>query len=46
METLQSASPVGFAFLDRDFRIVRVNATLAEISGEGPDELIAARSRR
>jgi PAS domain S-box-containing protein len=40
METLQSASPVGFAFVDRDFRIVRVNATLAEISGEGPEELI------
>jgi PAS domain-containing protein len=40
METLQSAAPVGFAFVDRDFRIVRVNATLAEISGGDPDELI------
>ncbi len=40
METLQSASPVGFAFVGRDFRIVRVNATLAEISAAGPEELI------
>jgi PAS domain S-box-containing protein len=40
METLQSASPVGFAFMDPEFRIVRVNATLAEISGGVPDELI------
>ena len=40
METLQSASPVGFAFVDRALRIVRLNATLAEISGSGPEELI------
>ena len=40
METLQSAAPVGFAFVDRAFRIVRVNATLAEVSGWGPEELI------
>ena len=35
METLQSAAPVGFAFVDRDFRIVRMNATLAEVNGCG-----------
>jgi PAS domain S-box-containing protein len=40
METLQSAAPVGFAFVDRAFHIVRVNATLAEVSGHGPEELI------
>ncbi len=40
METLQSAAPVGFAFVDRGFRIVRVNAILAEVSGHGPEELI------
>ena len=40
METLQSAAPVGFAFVDRAFRIVRVNATLAEVSGLGLEELI------
>jgi PAS domain S-box-containing protein len=40
METLQSAAPVGFAFVDRDLRIVRVNETLAEVTGCGPEELI------
>jgi PAS domain S-box-containing protein len=40
METLQSAAPVGFAFVDRAFRIVRVNATLAEVGGWGPGALI------
>jgi PAS domain S-box-containing protein len=33
METLQSAAPVGFAFIDRDFRIVRMNEKLAEVNG-------------
>jgi PAS domain S-box-containing protein len=33
IETLQSTAPVGFAFLDRDFRIVRINQTLAEVNG-------------
>jgi PAS domain S-box-containing protein len=40
METLQSAAPVGFAFVDRACRIVRVNATLAEVSGSEPEELV------
>ncbi|MDX6570167.1 MAG: hypothetical protein QOH15_2745, partial [Gaiellales bacterium] len=33
METLQSTAPVGFAFVDREFRIVRINQTLAEVNG-------------
>lgn len=40
METLQSAAPVGFAFVDRDYRIVRINETLAEVSGAPPHEHI------
>lgn len=33
LETLQSKAPVGFGFVDRDFRFVRVNQTLAAING-------------
>jgi two-component system, NtrC family, sensor kinase len=33
LETLQSAAPVGFGFVDREFRVVRVNETLAATSG-------------
>jgi PAS domain S-box-containing protein len=33
VETLQSSAPVGFAFVDREFRIVRVNQALAEVNG-------------
>ena len=40
METLQSAAPVGFAFVDRDCRIVRINETLAEVNGAPPHEHI------
>jgi PAS domain S-box-containing protein len=40
METLQQAAPVGFAFVDRDCRIVRINETLAEVNGAPPDEHI------
>ncbi len=40
METLQSAAPVGFAFVDRDCRIIRVNETLAAVNGAPPDEHI------
>src|ERR1700733_5159009 len=39
METLQAAAPVGFAFVDRALRIVRVNATLATVSGRCPEAL-------
>jgi two-component system NtrC family sensor kinase len=40
METLQSAAPVGFAFIDRDFRIVRMNEKLAEVNGSPLQEQI------
>jgi PAS domain S-box-containing protein len=40
LETLQSVAPVGFAFLDREFRIVRINETLAEVSGTPAEEQI------
>jgi PAS domain S-box-containing protein len=33
LETLQSTAPVGFAFVDRDFRYVRVNDILAALNG-------------
>ena len=33
LETLQSTAPVGFGFVDRDFRIRQMNATLAAVTG-------------
>jgi PAS domain S-box-containing protein len=33
LETLQSSAPIGFGFIDRDFRIVRMNETLAAVNG-------------
>ena len=36
LETLQSSAPVGFAFVDRDFRFVRINDSLAAINGVPP----------
>ena len=33
LDTLQASAPIGFGFVDRDFRLVRVNAALAQISG-------------
>jgi PAS domain S-box-containing protein len=33
LETLQSSSPVGFAFMDREFRFVRVNDAMAALNG-------------
>ncbi len=40
MEALERAAPVGFAFVDRDCRIVRINEKLAEVSGAAPREHI------
>lgn len=34
LDTLLSSSPVGFAFLDHDFRYLRINQALAEMNGE------------
>ncbi len=33
LETLQSTAPVGFGFIDRHYRIVRMNETLAAVNG-------------
>ena len=33
LETLQSSAPVGFGFVDRDFRILHINETLAAVNG-------------
>ena len=38
LDTLQSTAPVGFLFLDREFRHVRVNETAAAITGVGVAE--------
>ena len=40
VETLQSTAPVGFAFVDREFRIVRINQTLADVNGSPPEDQI------
>jgi PAS domain S-box-containing protein len=40
VETLQETAPVGFAFVDRDFRIVRMNRVLAKINGAPVEEQI------
>ncbi len=39
-KTLASMAPVGFLFVDREFRIVRINQNLAAINGNSPEELI------
>ncbi len=36
LDTLQNNAPVGFAFVDREFRYVRINAALAAINGKTP----------
>ena len=33
LDTLQSSAPVGFSYVDRDFRFVRVNEKAAAING-------------
>jgi PAS domain S-box-containing protein len=40
LETLQASAPVGFGFVDRDFRLVHVNDTLAAFNGAPRDEQI------
>jgi PAS domain S-box-containing protein/putative nucleotidyltransferase with HDIG domain len=37
LDTLLAAAPVGFGYVDRDFRVVRLNATLAAINGSTVD---------
>jgi PAS domain S-box-containing protein len=38
LETLQQAAPVGFGFVDREFRMVRINDTLAAVNGRPREE--------
>lgn len=40
LETLQSAAPIGFGFVDRDLRICRMNETLAALSGFSLEEQV------
>jgi len=43
LETLLKSAPVGFAFVDRDFRFVRINDALAEINGLPTSEHLGRR---
>jgi two-component system, NtrC family, sensor kinase len=43
LETLQSEAPVGFGFVNRDLRIVRLNDTLAAVNGSTVAEHIGRR---
>ena len=43
LETLQSTAPVGFGFIDLDFRIVRMNETLAAVAGMPLDQQLGRR---
>ncbi len=43
LETLQSNAPVGFGFVDRDFRVVRLNETLAAVNGSAVSEQLGRR---
>ncbi len=38
LETLQATAPVGFGLVDREFRLLRVNETLAAINGASAEE--------
>ena len=40
MEAMQSGAPVGFAFVDTDFRVVQMNQTLAEVNGSPAEEQV------
>ena len=40
MEAMQSGAPVGFAFVDTDFRIVQINQTLAEVNGSPAEDQV------
>lgn len=40
LETLQSSAPVGFGYVDREFRIGRINETLASIAGAPVHKLV------
>ena len=40
VEALQESAPVGFALVDRDLRVVRLNSVLAEVNGAAVEEQI------
>ena len=40
LQSIEAAAPVGFKLVDRDLRVVRINDTLAQISGMSADEVI------
>jgi PAS domain S-box-containing protein len=40
LETLHAAAPVGFGFVDRDARIVRLNQEMAELAGLPIEDLV------
>jgi diguanylate cyclase (GGDEF)-like protein/PAS domain S-box-containing protein len=40
LETLQATAPVGFGFVDREFRLVRINEKLAATNGSPVPELL------
>ena len=40
LDTLQAEAPVGFAFVDRDLRVVRMNRELASIVGVPSEEVL------
>ena len=43
LDVLASKTPVGLGFVDRQFRILRINPMLADIHGGAPDEQIGCR---
>jgi PAS domain-containing protein len=45
LDALFRTAPIGFAFLDRDLRYVRINERLAEINGRRPAARSAATDR-
>ncbi|MGZ4724530.1 MAG: PAS domain S-box protein [Ilumatobacteraceae bacterium] len=40
LQSIEAAAPVGFKLVDRDLRVVRVNDTLAQVSGMSADEVL------
>jgi PAS domain S-box-containing protein len=40
LESIEAAAPVGYKFVDREFRIRRTNESLARINGQSMNELI------
>jgi PAS domain S-box-containing protein len=40
LNTIEAATPIGFKLVDRDFRVLRINRMLAEVSGLSVEESI------